>query len=303
MQENSNEVQRQFYFMAGLPRSGSSLLSTILNQNPKIFSGPSSPVTGIMLTLEQALMRDELYLAYPKEQQAWELISSVIHHYYSDVPHPIIIDKNRSWVDRVHYIEGYIRTEPKIICPVRNIDEILASFISMIKRNPFEVNGKINFIDEMLIKSGIPLTDDARCEFLASDAGILGQSYLGIKKLLEAGKEKCLHFVEYDDLVSNPEETIRKIYEFLDQEYFEHDYSQLTKQYQENDEAIYGIADMHSVRPVLKKISTNPSEILSQRIIDQCKGAEIWRDLYEFEIESTDSVDLDSHSDTKIIGE
>ena len=39
---------KQFYFMAGLPRSGSTMLSAILNQNSKIYSGPSSPILGLM---------------------------------------------------------------------------------------------------------------------------------------------------------------------------------------------------------------------------------------------------------------
>ena len=39
---------KKFYFMAGLPRAGSTLLSTLLNQNPRLYSGPSSPVLGAM---------------------------------------------------------------------------------------------------------------------------------------------------------------------------------------------------------------------------------------------------------------
>ena len=45
-------MKKTFYFMAGLPRSGSTLLSSILNQNPRFYSGPSSPVLGAMYALE-----------------------------------------------------------------------------------------------------------------------------------------------------------------------------------------------------------------------------------------------------------
>jgi len=44
---------KTFYFMAGLPRSGSTLLSSILNQNPRFYSGPSSPVLGAMYAVEE----------------------------------------------------------------------------------------------------------------------------------------------------------------------------------------------------------------------------------------------------------
>jgi len=76
---------KKYYFMSGLPRSGSTLLSSILNQNPRMHSGPSSPVVATMLALESSLSNDELYLAYPKPDQARKIISSVIDNYYSDV--------------------------------------------------------------------------------------------------------------------------------------------------------------------------------------------------------------------------
>ena len=124
-------VQRFYYFMSGLPRAGSTLLSAILNQNPRIYSGPSSPVVPTMLAVEQSLAQDELFLAFPKHEQAMMIVANILPQFYSDVNKPVIIDKNRSWVNRLHYIPGYFGIEPKVLCPVRNIDEILASFIAM----------------------------------------------------------------------------------------------------------------------------------------------------------------------------
>lgn len=298
--------QRRYYFMAGLPRSGSTLLSAILNQNPRFYSGPSSPVTGLMLMLENTLNQDELFRAYPKNQQAAELIANVITHYYSDVDKPVVFDKNRSWVNRMHYIQGYFGLEPKVLCPVRNIDEILASFIAMHKRNPYEVGGKINFLDDMLVKSNIPLTDDNRCEFLASPAGILGQSYNGIKQALMEGRQKQLHFIEYDDLINNPRETMRRVYEFLGEEYFEHNFDELINIHKEDDASVYGFADMHDVRSSLSKTSIDPKTILSESVLARCQNSEFWRELGTYEEDSSEPVDAtvnDSQDESvRIIG-
>lgn len=273
------QQMRQYYFMSGLPRAGSTLLSAILNQNPRFYSGPSSPVVPTMLAIENSLSNDELFLAYPKTQQGARIIASVIDNYYSDVSKPVIFDKNRSWVNRLHYIPGYFGIqEPKVLCPVRNIDEILASFIAMQRRNTYNSdNTKINFIDEMLIKSNIPLTDDNRCEFLASPMGILGQSYNGIKQALMEGKQKSLHFVEYDDLINNPVDTMRKIYEFLSEEYFEHDFSNIENIHRERDAEVYGMPDMHDVRQSLGRRGIDPREYLSEATLAKCKNAEFWR--------------------------
>lgn len=292
-EEMNKKSERSYYFMAGLPRSGSTLLSSLLNQNPRFYSGPSSPVVPTMLALENSLANDELYLAYPKPQQAAQMIANVMSHFYSDIDKPVIFDKNRSWVDRPHYITGYFSIEPKILYPVRNIDEILTSFISMYRRNPYKGEGKISFLDEMLIKSNIPLSDDARCEFLASPMGILGQSYNGLKTIFEKGQQNIIHLIEYDDLINKPKETMDKIYDFLGEEYFEHDFQKIENLHRERDQEVYGLADMHEVRASLDKISANPKEILSERILEQCKGTEFWRNVSDFDPDSQQENDDD----------
>lgn len=276
-QESHN---KKYYFMAGIPRSGSTLLSSILNQNPRFYSGPSSPVFPLMLNIEQHLMNDELFSGFPKPQQGHLIISSVIQNYYSDVDNPIIIDKNRAWSERIEFINHYITSDVKIICPVRDIEEILTSFITMIRRNPYrEGNPRINFIDEQLVKLNIPLTDDNRCEYIAGPSGILGQSLSSIVKAIESGFLNNLHFVEYNNLVNNPKETLENLYSFLDEEYYEHDFLNIKNNNQENDLSTYGIEDMHYVRPELKSTSKNPIDVLSDYVLERCRGMDVWRQL------------------------
>lgn len=299
LREEMGRMNKTYYFMAGLPRSGSTLLSSILNQNPRFYSGPSSPVVPTMIAIEQSLSNDELYHGYPKPDQAREIIGSVLSTYYGDRQEPVIFDKNRSWPSRMEYIGGYFGIKPKVICPVRDISEILASFISMVHRNPFEVNGKVNFIDEMLIKMNIPINDDNRCEWLASPQGILGQSVEAIRKALMEGYDNSIHFVEYSDLVNNPEETLLKIYEFLEEEPFSHSFTDISNMNKENDALTYGLADMHEVRPTLQKTSKPPEDVLSDSILERCKDAEFWR-FTESESELDELDELDE--ETNVIG-
>jgi len=162
---------------------------------------------------------------------------------------------------------------------VRDISEILASFISMYRRNPYSGQGRIPFLDEMLIKSNIPLSDDNRCEVLCSPGGILGASYNGIKQVFAEGKEKQIHLIEYDDLINNPEETMKKIYDFLGEEYYKHDFTNIENIHRENDEVVYGLKDMHDVRKILSKVSVDPTTILSENILAKCRGSEFWRNV------------------------
>ena len=124
--------------MSGLPRSGSTLLTALLNQNPEIYASTNSPLLDtIHYTEEYLLYKSEQYKATPNPEGAYKVISSISNNYYFNIPQNIIIDKSRGWVNQVKHIQDYISKEPKIICPVRDIQDILSSFLNL---NTLETN-------------------------------------------------------------------------------------------------------------------------------------------------------------------
>ncbi len=275
-------MDKKFYFMGGLPRAGSTLLSTLLNQNPRFYSGPSSPVLGAMFSLHDNFQGNELYTGYPKPNQVNEIVGSVIKHWYSDVEEEVIFDKNRAWTARVPFIEGYIRQEAKIIVPVRRIDEILASILTMIHRNTFvEGQPRINFVDEQLVKNNIPINDHNRCEYLlVSQGGIVWESLNATKMGVDEGYGDRFLFVDYNELVEDPQKELNDIYEFLGEEPFEHTFDGLSNEHREDDLTTYGLSDMHEVHSKLEKTSPDPSEVLPDSIIElynnNKKNLEFW---------------------------
>ncbi len=255
--------------MAGLPRSGSTLLSSILNQNPRFYSGPSSPVLGAMYAMEENFTTNELYTGYPKPNQVREIIGSIPHHFYSDIEKPVVFDKNRAWTARVPYIEGYIGQQAKILVPVRRVDEILASMLTMIHRNPFqEGQDRINFVDEYLVKTNTPINDYNRCMHLINPDGIVYESLNAIMEGFTQNVRDKMHFVDYNDMVSNPEKTMENIYDFLGEESYDHDFESISNIHRENDLMTYGLGDMHKVRSQIKKTSPSPTSVLPEEIID-----------------------------------
>jgi len=255
--------------MAGLPRSGSTLLSSILNQNPRFYSGPSSPVLGAMFAIEQNFLGNELYHGYPKPNQVREIIGSVPHHFYSDVEKPVVFDKNRAWTARVPYIEGYIGQQAKILVPVRRVDEILTSILTMVHRNPFqEGQERVNFVDEQLIKTNTPINDVNRCMYLLGNDGIVYESLNAIMEGFTQNVRDKMHFVDYNDLVRDPEKTMEDIYDFLGEEYYDHEFDSLSNIHREDDLNTYGLGDMHEVRSELKKTAPPPASVLPPEILD-----------------------------------
>lgn len=271
-------LAKKYFFMAGLPRSGSTLLSALLGQNPQIYAGPSSPVFSSMALLENHFRVDPFFSGFPKIPQGNSIIANIISQYYSDVDKPVVIDKNRAWTGNIRFIEGYIKQEAKVICPVRDVDEILASFITMIHRNPYrEGNERLNIIDEQLVRNGIALNDNNRCDYIAGPQGILGQSMQAMQDGIDQGFADRMFFVEYKRLVASPDKVMREIYEFLSMSPFSHDFKNIENKERENDIATYGLPDMHEVRKEISRANINPQTVLSKYVLDRCGKLDFWR--------------------------
>ena len=67
-------------------------------------------------------------------------------------------------------------------------------------------------------------------------------------------KDMC-HYVKYDDLVSQPEQEIRKVYQFMNLPYFNHrfqDLQQVEVNGMKYDDTIVG-KNMHNIRSLVRK--------------------------------------------------
>ena len=263
---------KQFYFMSGLPRSGSTLLTALLNQNPEIHASTNSPLLDtIHYTEEYLLYNSEQYKATPNPEGAYKVLSSIPYNYYFNTPQDIIIDKSRGWVNQIQHIQDYITTEPKIICPVRNIQDILSSFLNLI------CNSKTtSFIDENLIRNNIEISNDNRCDYLMSSQGIIGQSYNALLECFRKGNNQYLLLIDYDDLVRNPQHELNRIYEFIGLSSYCHSFENVSTKQDENDN-VYKLENMHSVRDTVEKIHRDNTKYLSENIMDKYNHMEFWK--------------------------
>ena len=76
------------------------------------------------------------------------------------------------------------------------------------------------------------------------------------------------HFVKYDDLVAQPEQEFKKIYEFIGEPYFNHKFEDL-QQVEVNgmkyDDTIVG-KNMHNIRSVVRKVNNPYIDKIPERI-------------------------------------
>ena len=230
-----------------------------------------------MMVIENHFRTDPFFRGFPKIDQGNLIIKSLIDQYYNDTDRHVVIDKNRAWPANIRFIEGYIGQRAKVICPVRDIREVIASFITMIHRHPYKEGvGRLNIIDEQLVRNGSTLNDDNRCDFIAGPQGILGQSISAIQEAIRLGFRDRLYFVEYKDLISKPQRSMDAIYAFLGEERFVHDFDNIENNHRENDLEIYGLDDMHEVRRSLGRTSPDPKTVLSPYVLSRCGAMNMW---------------------------
>ena len=263
--------------MGGLPRSGSTLLRTILNQNPELHSGPISPSVELLYYTDKYFQSSEMLLASPNPQGCYDVLSNMMDHFYHNIMEKEgkskIIEFNRAIPNNIERFRTYIKEDIRIVCPVRSIPEILASFISLIHKN----SDKVSFVDQYLIDKGIEVNDDTRCDYLMSDYGIVGQALFAMSRPYLRNEQSLLKIVEYDDLVDNTDEVMREIYDFWGLERWEHTYENLENKYPENDIFQYNLDGMHTIGRTIKKTCKKPEEVLSKEIVEKYSGMEYWR--------------------------
>ena len=263
-------VQRKtYFFLSGLPRSGTTLLGAILEQNPDIYVGATSPVLEFLLSFDNTFNFNKTYHAFPKEDFRIRTLSRIPDDWYSDVDSSIIIDKNRGWPRATPYAKLFT-DNIKIICTVRSVLEILSSWILLNRKSPD------SFIDKGLKKLKLALTDDNRCEYLMQEAsGDVEQALYSLKSGF-TNHSNCLHLIEYDDLINDTENIINGIYSFLELPTYKHKYDNIGHINQEND-MVHGMPEMHNVKSTISRSENNPLDILSDNIIKKYSDLEFWR--------------------------
>jgi sulfotransferase len=105
------------------------------------------------------------------------------------------------------------------------------------------------------------------------DKGVVGFPYTGIKQAIMGTENHLLFILEYDQLTKNPKETIKALYNFIEEPHFEHDFDNVEASWDEYDQEI-GIK-LHEVRKKVEHRTRN--FILPPDILNKYNKMEVWR--------------------------
>lgn len=182
--------EKTFHFLCSSPRSGSTLLSSIINKSKQIQVSANSIVPFIIADLSDLKLK-ETFKNFPYHFGIDNIAYNVFDLYYAKVNVPNILDQS-TWGTpfNLDFLKQKFKTR-KFIVLLRPVLECLASFVKVEK----------------------PIDVVERCESLMDKHGPIGKHLWSVENLIKE-KEECL-FIEYKDLVNRPHEIVENIFQFL----------------------------------------------------------------------------------------
>lgn len=259
---------RTFHFIAGLPRSGSTLTAAILRQNPRFHAGMSSPVAGLFEgVISQVSAGTELSTMVDQDQRA-RILRGLFDSYYADHEQRVIFDTNRSWTAQLSALMKLF-PKAKLICTVRNVAWVMDSLERQFRENAFENTRLFN-------NPGERSTVYTRVEALAGSNRLVGFPWHALREACYGEFADRLVLVDYDLLTARPADVTKLLYEFLGEAPFEHDFESVEYDAPAFD-AQLGLDGLHRVH---KRVEPRPREtILPPDLFERYSQLSFWHDL------------------------
>jgi sulfotransferase len=245
-------MEKEIFFINGMPRSGSTLFCNILAQNPNFHTTPTSGLSDIISNINHMWHHNPSIKASEPPEKQLKIIKDLLQSYHSDTNRPIVFNKSRGWCPLIELVEMALERPIKILTTTRSLPCILASFEKLYRKELKNISSPMARQPEMGILS-------SRLNVWAN--GVVGSTFNTIQDAFSRGHKSKFHFIDYEKLTTDPEVTMRGVYKFLDKPYFSHDFNNV-QQYTFEKDSEHGFTDLHTIRSVIKPQKDDSREIL-----------------------------------------
>ena len=100
---------KTIHFVAGLPRSGSTLLCNILLQNPAIYASGTSGIPEVLRGIRDGWELVSPFRAMTAADSRAALVGTLrgaLHGYYDRIERPVVLDRSRAWPAYIEMLEA-----------------------------------------------------------------------------------------------------------------------------------------------------------------------------------------------------
>jgi sulfotransferase len=253
----------QIFFQSSMPRSGSTIFQNLIGQNPDFYVTPTSGVLELLYGARANFSTSPEFKAQDislMEAGFKEFCNKGMFGFYNSITDKkFILDKSRGWgVYREFLNEVY--PNPKIICMVRDLRSVVASYEKIYRKNKLRHDPIRND------STGAGTTIHKRVDEWVHPTNTIGRAVERIFEMNRLGFDDKILFVKYEDLCLYTEIEMRKIYKYLELPYFEHNFDEI-EQITKEDDTIYGLTnDLHTIKPKLELPNPDYHDVLGKDI-------------------------------------
>lgn len=261
----------KIFFNSSLPRSGSTLLQNIVAQNPQFYATPTSGFLELVFAARGNYTNSPEFKAQDSELMKFAFRGfcrdGMFGFYNSITEKRYVLDKSRGWGYYRDFL-NFFYPNPKIVCMIRDPRCIFSSMEKNYRKNPDKAN---------------LITSDAQMQNITTEQRIdtwvasqpVGLAFERLRQIVKEGKDKFILFIKFEDLTQNPEIEMRKLYQYLEVDYFQHDFQNI-QQITKEDDQVYGIFGDHRIQGQINAKKPDYKEILGLNTSNWIKQHYAW---------------------------
>jgi sulfotransferase len=250
----------KIFYQSSLPRAGSTLLQNILAQNPAFYVTPTSGLLELIFGARLNYTNSAEFKAQDPAamKRAFLAFSRAgMEAYFSALTDkPYVVDKSRGWGVHFDLLQTIFGEEPKIICVVRDLRQILSSLEKKFRQNPDKYRPVENH-------SNLTGTTTFKRTVLTLQSAPVGLALDRLIEVHQRGWAKKILFLRFEDLTAQPAAAMTRVYQYLGVPEFAHDFNKVAQVTREDD-AVFGIDGLHDIRPKVEQQAYDYIEVLGR---------------------------------------
>lgn len=249
-----------------MPRSGSTLLQCILNDNPTIYGTGTDGCLELLIgaranfsTSLEFKAQDSTLMKKAFVNFCNKGINGYCEGLIDGSEKEYVILKSRGWGVYRPFLESFY-PNPKIICLVRDLRSVVSSYEKIYRKNQIIHNAIRNDL------TGTGTTIHKRVDEWMHPTSTIGRAVERIFEMNRLAYDNKILFIRYEDLCLFPDNQMKKVYEYLELPYYQHNFNDI-KQTIKEDDSVYGLTDdLHSIKPKIELDKFDYHEILGKDI-------------------------------------
>jgi len=261
-------LQHGMHFISGLPRAGSTLLSAVLRQNPRFHAGMSSPVGGLVMSLQHEMSQRNEGAVFLDDTRRRRLLSGVFEGYYGPVAaEDVVFDTNRLWCSKMSTLADLFPA-CRVICCVRDYAWVVDSIERLVRRNHLQPSGMFDFNPGGTVFS--------RSDQLTGPGGMAGYALNALREAVYSDESHRLLLLRYETLTAEPAKAMEAVYDFIGEPTFKHRFDDVRYDEAREFDARIGAPGLHEVGRVIRASTRRP--VLPPELFNKLSESSFWTD-------------------------